>query len=198
MTEELKSLIEKIQVEGVQAAQEKSKAIEDEARKKAGAIIEKVRSEAEKMFADAKERISKMEEASRLALKQAARDTTIALKKEINILLDKIIKSAIAEALTTQELSKIITLLIKDYGAKHKEGVELSLNKEDREKMEKGFLSELKEELKKGIVLKPSDEISTGFLISFDAGKSHFDFTDKALADYLSIYLKPKLAELLK
>lgn len=198
MTEELKSLIEKIQVEGVQVAQDKARAIEDEARQKAGAIIEKAKKEAEKMLAEAQERIQKLEEASRLVLKQAARDTTIALKKEINNLLDKIIKSTIAQALTVQELSKIITTLIKDYAAKHKEGIELTLNKEDREKIEKGFLNALKEELRKGIVLKSSDEISAGFLISFDAGKSHFDFTDKALTDYLGIYLKPKLAELFK
>lgn len=198
MTEELKSLIEKIQAEGVQAAEEKARLIEEEARQQASALLEKAKSEAQNIIAEANQRIAKMEEASRLALKQAARDTLIGLRKEINAALDRIIKSVIQEALTPQELIKIINALIRDYSQEHKEGIEISLKKEDREKIEKGILSELKEEVKKGLTLKSSEEVSAGFLISFDAGKSHFDFTDKALSDYLSQYLKPKLAEILK
>ncbi|PIW68507.1 MAG: V-type ATP synthase subunit E, partial [Candidatus Omnitrophica bacterium CG12_big_fil_rev_8_21_14_0_65_42_8] len=53
-------------------------------------------------------------------------------------------------------------------------------------------------EAKKGIVVRASDEISVGFTISFDAGKSQYDFTDKALAEYIGVYLKPKLSEILK
>lgn len=198
MTEELKSLIEKIQAEGVQAAEEKARLIEEEARKQATALIEKAKSETQNIIAEANQRIAKMEEAGKLALKQVARDTLISLRKEINALLDRIIKSVIQEALTPEELIKIINGLIRDYSQEHKEGIEISLKKEDREKIEKGIFSELKEGLKKGITLKSSEEVSAGFLISFDAGKSHFDFTDKALSDYLSQYLKPKLAEILK
>jgi len=59
------------------------------------------------------------------------------------------------------------------------------------------ILKELKEEAKKGIVLQPSDEIRAGFMISFDKGKSYFDFTDKALGEYISIHLQPRLRDLL-
>lgn len=198
MAEELKSLIEKIQVEGIQAAEEKARAIDDEARLKAKAILAEAKSSADKLIAEAKERIAKMEEASNLAVKQAGRDTLISLKKEINTLLDKVIKSGIREAITPHELGKIISNLIKESGHKHKDGIEVTLNKEDLEKIDRGFLGELKEEIKKGITLKASEEISAGFLISFDSGKSHFDFSDAALADYLSAHIKPKLAEILK
>ena len=198
MSEELKGLIEKIQMEGIQAAEEKAKAILGEARRQAAAIVEKTNRDAQKLMQEANERIAKTEEASRLALKQAGRDTMISLKKEINSLLDKIIRASIQGALSPQELDKIITGLIKEISHKRKEGIEITLKKEDIERMEQGFLSELKEEIKKGVVLKPSEEISAGFFISFDSGKSHFDFTDKALADYLATYLKPKLIEMLK
>lgn len=198
MSEELKSLIEKIQVEGVQAAEEKSQAILDAAKRQADAIVEKAHRQAQNLIQEANERIAKAEEASRLALKQAGRDTVISLKKEINDLLGKIIRSSIQEALSPTELGKIITSLIKETSHKQKEGIEITLKKEDIERMEKGFFSALKDEIRKGIVLKASEEISAGFLISFDAGKSHFDFTDKALTDYLSTYLKPKLLEILK
>jgi len=198
MSEELKGLIEKIQVEGIQAAEEKAKAVLEEARRQAAAILEKSNSDAQKLIQEANERIAKTEEASRLAQKQAGRDTMSSLKKEINSLLEKIIRASIQGALSPQELDKIITGLIRELSHKPKEEAEITLKKEDIERMGKGFLSELQEEIKKGVVLKPSEEIRAGFLISFDSGKSHFDFTDKALADYLAAYLKPKLIELLK
>ena len=198
MAEELKGLIEKIQVEGIQAAEEKAKSILDEAKRKAAALVERANSEAQKLIQEANERIAKTEESSRVALKQAGRDTMISLRSQINSLLDKIIRSSIQEALSPSELGRIIAGLIKELKPKHAEGIEITLSKDDIERIEKGFLSELKEEAKKGVVLKPQDEISAGFLISFDSGKSHFDFTDKALADYLASYLKPKLQEILK
>lgn len=198
MAEEIKGLIEKIQQEGIKVAEEEAKAILEEVKREAATILERANSDAQKLIQEANERIAKTEEASRLALKQAGRDTVISLRKEINSLLDKIMRSAIQETLKPQELGKIISDLIKEISQKHKEGVEITLKKEDREKVEKGFLSQLKGEIKKGIVLKSLEEISAGFLISFDSGKSHFDFTDKALAEYLAVYLKPKLLELLK
>lgn len=198
MAEELKDLIAKIQHDGVVVAQEKAREIENEARQEADSILSKAKSDAGKIIVEAKERVAKMEEAGRLSLKQAGRDTVITLKKEICAMLDRVIKSAIEEALTSHELTKVISALIKDYGQRHKEGIEISLKREDIGKIENGLLSELKEEAKKGITLKASDEISAGFLISFDKGKSHFDFTEGALAEYLGSYLKPKIAETLK
>lgn len=196
MSEELKGLIEKIQTEGVLAAEEKARQIEQDARQKAKEILAEAGSAADKLTAEAKERIARMEESSSLAIKQAGRDTLISLKKEINSLLGKVVKSNIAAAVSPHELTRIIISLIKD--VRHKEGVQVTLSKEDLQKIEAGFLDELKEEIKKGVSLKEAEGLSSGFLISYDSGKSHFDFSDEALAEYLSSHLKPKLAEILK
>jgi len=68
----------------------------------------------------------------------------------------------------------------------------------DLEKLEKTLLNELKEEIRKGITLKPSDSITAGLVISYDSGKSYYDFTDEALANYISVHLKPKLRDMLE
>ncbi len=198
MAEELKNLIEKIQEEGVKAAEEKAMAIKNEARHTAQAVIEKARQEARAIIADAKEKAAREEGVGRLSLKQAGRDTIIALRKEIAAALDKVVASSVKEALGPLELVKILSMLIAEQGQKRQEGIIISLSKEDAQKIEKGFLGSLTQELKKGITLKVSEDIQAGFLISFDDGLSHFDFTDKALADYLGSYVKPKLAEMLK
>lgn len=198
MAEEIKALIEKIQQEGVQAARARAEAITEEANIQAKAILARAKQEADKILNEAQERISKMQASAQSSLKQAARDLLIKLHAEINARLEKLIALRAREALTPQELSKIISRLISDYGAQEKGQVIISLHKEDLEKIQNSFLDGLKEEIKKGITLRANEDISAGFTISFDAGRSSFDFTDKALAEHLAAHLKPAVAELLQ
>jgi len=72
------------------------------------------------------------------------------------------------------------------------------LKKEDLEALEKSYLNRLEDETKTGILLRPSEEIAGGFTISFDSGRSYYDFSDRALAEYIGTYLKPKLNQILK
>ncbi len=72
------------------------------------------------------------------------------------------------------------------------------MKKEDLNKLRKTLISKLKDRLKDGIEFKPSPTINAGFSISFDKGKSFFDFTDEGLTEVLCAYLNPELARLLK
>ncbi|MDP2938668.1 MAG: hypothetical protein Q8O13_01095 [Candidatus Omnitrophota bacterium] len=198
MSEEIKELIEKIQQEGVKQAEEKAGQIEAKSKQQAEQIIVQARNEAEKILEQAKEKVEKLEQASKTCLTQAGRDLLINLRKEINGCLDKIMVLSIREALNPEALAKILHSLINETAKHNKSNIIISLSKDDFEKIGEGFLSELKEELKKGITLQPSEDISAGFLISFDAGKSCFDFTGKALAEYIGQYIRPDLAKLLK
>lgn len=199
MTEDLRGLIDKIQQEGVQAAQEKAKSIEQEAVLKAQNIIENATKESQKLLATAREQIDRAQISADASLKQAARDLIISLRKEISVILDKIIVLNVRKALNPEELGVILTALIKDYASKQEQGsVIISLNKKDLEALEQSLLTELKTEVKDRIVLKSSDDIQAGFIISYDTGKSHYDFTDKALAEHIGRHLEPHLAEILK
>lgn len=199
MTEDLKGLIEKIQQEGVQAAQEKAKSIEGEAYLKAQGILDAAAKESQKLLAKAREEIQKAQAGANASLEQAARDLLISLRKEIKAILDRLIVLNVRKALNPQELATLITALIKNYASQEDKGdIIVSLNKTDLEALERGLLGELKNEVKNKIILKSSDEIQAGFVISYDAGKSHYDFTDKALAEYVSRYLEPHLGEILK
>lgn len=198
MSEQIKDLIDKIQQEGVIAAENKARIIEAEAKTRAEKIIQKSEIEARKLIEDAQSKAAKMEENTKSLLAQAGRDLLLNLKKEINIMLQGIIIKETRGVLTPEELVKIINMLIRDYAQKQIEEVIVSLSKEDFKKIENNFLDKLKENLKNNVVLKPSEDINAGFTISYDAGRSFFDFSDKALAEYISLYLKPKLAEVLK
>ncbi|MDD5566170.1 MAG: hypothetical protein PHG31_04710 [Candidatus Omnitrophica bacterium] len=198
MAEDIRSLIEKIQKEGVNAAEEKARAIEEEAGRHAKEIVAQARKEAERTIAEAKDKVRKSQESAKISLQQAGRDLLLALREEIGAMLSRLVEAKVHESLTPHELAKIITFLIKEHKEQEPSEIVLQLNKDDLKKLQEGLLGELKEGLKKGVVLRPSEDIRAGFIISFDGGKSHFDFTDKALAGYIGSYLKPRLGEILK
>jgi len=198
MTEDLQGLIEKINQEGVKAGEEKAQEIEAGAKRQAEQIIGKAKKEAEKILAKAKDETAKIEKSGEASLKQAGRNLILSLRKEITSMLDTLITLRLREEFSPKAMSQIISSLVKNYKGTMKDDVIVSLNKEDLKKIENDFFAKLKTEVKKGITLKESNDIQAGFIISYDSGKSHYDFTDKGLAEYISLYLKPKLAELLK
>lgn len=196
MTEEIKELIKKINQEGIKAAQDKAQEIEGLAQKKAEEIINKARKDAERLLSEAHDKLVKMEEKEKTLLVQAGRDLLLSLKEEINTMLGRLIGLELRQGLSHQDLVKIISETIKTHAAEAKDII-VGLNPADCDVLEKGFLAKLKEAVKKNITLKPQGEITTGFTISFDSGKSQFDFSDKALAEYIGTYLKPKLKKIL-
>jgi len=198
MAEEIKSLIEKIQQDGIKVAEEKAKETEDQAKKEADLILKNAREEAEKLFSEAKDNLAKMEQSQKVLLAQAGRDLMLTFKTELNAMLERLILQEIQGSITPEVMADILGQMIKEQAKIGKEDIIVTLKEADLNKLEKNFLARLKEEAKKGIVLKPSEEVRAGFLISFDNAKSYFDFSDQALSEYIGTYLKPKLAELLK
>jgi V/A-type H+-transporting ATPase subunit E len=197
MADQIKELIEKIQTEGVQAAQAKADEIDNEAKAKADWMLQKAAAQAKKVVDDAQDTASRMQASGQAALQQSGRDVLLSLKKEISAMLQRVIASQIAATLTPEELSRIINGLILAYCGKDEAQVIVYLKEQDRLALEGHFLSKLQEELKRNIELRAQGDIDAGLIISFDAGKSQFDFTDRALADYIGSFLKPAVAQLL-
>ena len=198
MVEEIRDLIEKINQDGIRAAEEKARNIEAAATQRADEIQDQARRDAEGMVAAARERIRREEESEKTLLTQAGRDLLLSLRNEINAMLDRIVVSEIHKALTPGALSTLLIEVVHRYGAGEQGDIAVALNGEDLETLEKNFLHQLREETKKNIVLRPAEEISGGFIISFDSGRSCYDFTDRALAEYIGVYLKPKLNRILQ
>jgi len=198
MSEDLKGLIEKIHEEGVKAAEEKSDQIQSEAEKKSRAIVENAEKKARKIVEDARHEVDRIQKSGEMSLKQAGRNTVIALKKEILSILDKLILSETRKKLTPEAVSKAISALVRNYKGNADADIMTSLSKDDLKNLEEGFFRRLEEETGKGITLKVGDDITAGFTISYDKGRSHYDFTDEALAEYIGAYLRPRLRDLLE
>jgi len=198
MADQIKELIEKINQEGVAAAKEKAGQIESQAKAQAEMILQKANSQARKIVEEAQEKVARMQESSEASLKQAGRDVMLVLKSQINKTLQDLIAAEVSASLNPEELAKIIEGLVKEYCSQGNKGVIVYLSAEDKKRLEGLFLRKLKDELKKGIELRSQEDIQAGFIISFDAGKSSFDFSNKALVDYIGLSLKAKVAEFFK
>lgn len=196
MAEEIKDLIAKIKSEGIKAAQDKSSAMELAAQGAADKIIKDAKNSADKIIKDALREAESIKSSTEALLKQSGRDMLLSLKREIGVMLNRVIKNNLRACLAPEEMLKIISSLIK--ANTQKDDIVVSLKEEDLKKIQKGLFAELGEDMKKRLILKPSDEISAGFSISYDSGKSLFDFSEQALAEYISAYLKPELNSILK
>ncbi len=198
MSEDIQALIEKINEDGIKVAQEKALQIENQANLHALGIIKKAEENAEKIIRQAQERIAKDQKRNKALLIQASRDMLLNLRKEINDMLQKVINYQVKQSMPEEAVRNAIVEFIKNENKKHEGQIIVSVNKDDVEALGKTIILKLKENIKKEVVLRPTEDISAGLTISFDSGKSCYDFSDKAVAEYIGNYLKPKLNELLE
>ena len=198
MADQIRELIEKINQEGVQAAEEKARQIEERSKAEAQMIVQRANSQAKKIIEEAQEKVSRMQDSAQDSLKQAGRDVLLALRSRINQILKNIVAEEVSAILSPEELAKIIEGIVKEYSARESKDVVIRLSGKDRNKLEGHLVSRLKKELKKGIELRSEEDIQGGFIISFDEGKSSFDFSDKALVEYIEKAISFKVAEFFK
>jgi len=184
MSQNVQELINKIKEEGLQASEQKTRELEAAAKKRADQMIADAKHQAEKIIADARFQQQKLEASTRASLEQAARDTVLTLKQTLNDLLMRIIQQDVRDALGKEQMSGLIMELTKQF--MNQGQVDIGLSPESRAQLEKSLLAELQKQVKGSIRLHTADDLTGGFTISFDGNKSCFDFSEGALADFLS------------
>ena len=199
MSQHVQELIDKIKTEGLQAADQKAKEVEDSAKAGVQRIIADAEVKAKHIVADAEAKAQATRESTEMALKQAARDTLLALRKEIEGVLQKVIAKETKGALSPEQLAGIISEIVKGSVKANlaESNIEVTVSAADLKTLEDGFAAKIQKEIKQPVTFKSADGISTGFTISFDEGKSCFDFTEASLVEYLGTYLNTQVAALL-
>lgn len=199
MVKQVQELIDKIKREGVEAAEKKAQDIEQLAKLQGERTIKDAQKKAQEIVEQARLEAKKLEDGAKMSIKQAGRDMMLSLRKEIVALLNSITLKDVRSSLTTEALSEIIKeLVLKSVDNVSAESIKIDLNPKDAEKFTEHALVKLQKEIKKEIVVHSAEDIGAGLRISFDNGKSSFDFSDQSLAEYLSAYLNPQISALLK
>jgi len=197
MPEELQSLLEKINEEGVKKGEETKNRIISDAGIEAGKIISDARAKADDIVKRAQTDADTVKSRGEAAVRQAVRDIVITLQGEILDRFKSVVKESTADAMTPDLMGKIILEMVKNYNAKNPSGeadIELILAKKDIDAMEKLFKTSLVNSLKKNPSISLGQNFAAGVKISFKGEDVFFDFSDEAISDMICAYVGPRLA----
>jgi V/A-type H+-transporting ATPase subunit E len=199
---QVQELITKIKKDGIESASEEAAKIKHEAQTEARGIIESAQKEAAEIIAKGKQDAERSEKAGIAALEQASRNLILAFKGEIQALLDSIVISQTGKSFNEDALKAIIPELIHAWSAKRPAGgadsLAVLLPSGSLDKLMGFFKTKLAAELKKGLELKSDPHLAAGFRIANKDGSAYYDFSAESVAEQISAYLNPKLAEILK
>jgi V/A-type H+-transporting ATPase subunit E len=195
---QVQELIDKIKKDGIETASQESAKIKVEAEAEARRIVETAKKEAADIIARGKQDAERSEKAGIAALEQASRNLVLAFKGEIQSLLDKLIGEHVSAHYGDDVLKNALPELLKAWAAKGESNLSVLLPEAELSRLQGFFSEKLTGELWKGVELKASRKLTSGFRISNKEGSIYYDFSAEAVAELLSAYLNPKLAEILK
>ncbi|MDR1058771.1 MAG: V-type ATP synthase subunit E [Treponema sp.] len=194
---QLQELIDKIKKDGIESASEEAARLKNQAEGEAKRIIEGAQKEAEGIVRQGREEAERAEKAGVAALEQASRNLVLAFKGEIQSLLEKIVGRELERAYGEDTLKAALPDLLKAWAAKG-DALDLILSEGECEKLRSWFNQKLSAELKQGVELRADRNLGAGFRIAHRDGSAYYDFSAAAVAELLSAYLNPRLAEILK
>ena len=195
---QLQELIDKIKKDGIESASQEAARLKQEAEAEAKRIVEAAEKEAQSIINRGKQDAERSEKAGISAIEQASRNLVLAFKGEIQGLLDKLVAESVSSSYSQDVIKGILPDLIKNWAVKNTDSLTVILSESDLNKVEASLKSSLASTLKGGVELKTAKNLTSGFRISEKDGSAFYDFSAEAVANLLSAYLNPRLAETLK
>jgi V/A-type H+-transporting ATPase subunit E len=191
MAEELKHLIEQIQKEGVEKANEQADTIISQAKDKAAKIVAEAEEQATQTLEKAKTESKAFAERSVKTLEQAARDLLITVGQGCEKVVTETLGQEVGSTLSGELLQKMILGVIEQSGGS---SIELSVSEADIAALT-AFCAEQARKSGKEIDLSSDSEVLNGFKVGFKDKSVYLDYTDEAVANALAAFLRPELAK---
>jgi len=196
---QLQELIDKIKKDGIESASAEAAKVKREAEAEAARIINAAQKDAAEIVSRGKADVERFEKAGIAALEQASRNLVLAFKGEIQTLLDKLVAQETASTFSEDTFKAALPEILKVWASKSgSDALDLLLPEKDLKKLQSWFNEKLIVEIKKGVELKSDRNLAAGFRIANRDGSAYYDFSAESVADQLSAYLNPRLAETLK
>jgi V/A-type H+/Na+-transporting ATPase subunit E len=200
MAEELKSLIERIQKDGVDKARAEANDIISAAKKQAEDLVKKAGKKAEEIIKQAEDDAKIHAERGARTMAQAARDVLIAVGSGVEKLFKSLISDSVGESLTPDGMMRMMTALAQGY-AEHglsESRIEMLISPEDLDKLKQLYSEKYAQAIGKGVEIRSDDNIIKGFKVSLNNGKVWHDFTMEAIADAMADFLRPQLEQIVR
>lgn len=196
---QLQELIDQIKKDGVEVAETEAKNIVKSAKAEAEKIIADAKAQADKILADAKAENERMVKSSEDAIRQAGRNLLISFRESVTRELNGIVGETVDSVYSADSLSQLVINVVESWANKPDvENIEVILNSNDVEVLEKTAFSSLKARISKGVTLKANDNFDGGFRVAVNNGGAYYDYSTEAVVDMMSNYLSPKVVKLLK
>jgi V/A-type H+-transporting ATPase subunit E len=195
MAEELQSLLDRIQKDAVDTADEKAKDIVKQAKEKAASIVKEAEEQAAENLKKADEDAKAFTERSHRTLEQASRDLLITIGEGVDELFKQLVNQALKESMDDSVLQEMLVKIAAGF-AEGREEITVMLNDEDRKKLSDFFTTRFKDQVKQGVEVCTDSEIVNGFKVAFKGSDVYNDFTQEAIAESLMNFLRPQLAEI--
>jgi len=195
---QLQELIDKIKKDGIESASKESARLKQEAEDEAKRIVETAKKEAVDIVGKAKVDAERFEKVGVAALEQASRNLTLAFKGSVQMFLDELVRENVSSSYSVDVIKDILPELIKNWAVKDTDSLSVLVSEENLKKLDDSVKKKLSSALKGGVELKSEKNMGGGFRIIEKDGSAYYDFSAESVANMLSSYLSPKLAETLK
>ena len=197
MAEELQPLLDQIRKEGVDKAEAEAAEILSQAKEQAAKTVRDAEAKAKELVAKAETDSEVFTQRSIATLEQAARDVLITVGQGIENIISELVAESVDQALGVEVLEKIMVSMAASCAEQHGETrIELLLNESDQAELVKYYASKYSDKMVEGLELHVDNEILKGFKVSFADDHVYLDFTQEAIAEALTAFLRPKLAEI--
>jgi V/A-type H+-transporting ATPase subunit E len=198
MGQDLDHLIKRIHQEGVDQAELDAADIIAKAKEEANAIVQAAKTKAETLLEQADRDAEAYTDRSIRTLEHSARDLLITVGRGIENIVSDLVSDTLDEAmdisLIKEMLIKIAEAYISHEGAESR--VEYLIRPEDQKQIIDFFFDRYRKNLVHGIDVHVDDDIFKGFKVIFVDNHIEHDFTKTAIAEALSNFLRPHLADI--
>ena len=198
MADELQSLLEKINAEGVKKAEAERDRIIAEARTEAENIVGAAKAQAESIVSAAEAESKAMRERTESALRQAARDTALKLKDELKERLVAAVGSATAQALDPKLMAEIVKMLAAKFVSDPDGEVTVRCAVKDRDALDAALRNALADSLRKSPKVLADPAMAGGLELGTGDGRLSFDFSLDALGEVVGAYAGEHVAGFFK
>ena len=198
MADELQSLLEKINQDGIMKAEAEKAKIISAAEAEAARIVAEAEKCAAGMIREAEKNSEAIAKRAAGALEQARRDILLQLREELAGRLHQAVQEAGAKALSAEFMAGLVRELALAFSAAPESVIAVRSAVKDAPALQEALRSALAESFVKAPQLFAGKEITGGMEVSFDGGKCFYDFTLDAVSDLLDEYIGENLASVFK
>ena len=190
MAEELQGILERIQKNGIEKAENEASRIIDEAKAQAAKITATAKKEAEDLVSKARTDSELFQQRAEHAIEHAARDVVLSVGDAVTATLQGIVANSVKSTFKAQDFAAFVKKTVSTYCQQTSPG--------NIEAVTNYFMKEMAEQMKQGLTIKGDRDIISGFTVSLKDKAVYHDFTGTALTDALCALLRPQLAEIIK